>query len=653
MTEQATSARGADLRNKQNNTAVENRDAVLEFQLTPDKMAAFVSSYTPAEGEGTPLSLEFMKSELERSGINGELDHDGAMFALKRAGEGKSIINVALVRAIYPQNAIDGQIITDADLNFPVMPDMEFGTLSEAIPASCGRNLDGDEIPAEETHTPKPLALADADNRNCTLDAESRKLVADIYGLVKIQDQQVMVEPLIKVSADMMKVSARLYAHDCFGVRYDLGALEPALEAMEISRPLQHVAGQTAIKKARETGVAQEAVIATGTEPVPGRDGYFEYDREEATSCSIGTTGEDDRVDFKDRGVHPMVSPGDIIGKIHPPVEGKAGEDVYGRLTPPPGGNPLEIKTGAHVAPMPDGITYKATATGIVHFQDNTLAVKDVLETKGDVDYSTGNIKLEKGSVHVNGSIREGFTVEVPAHVVVKDSIEGANVTAGGDIEIKGGLVMSGKGLAKAKGTITAQFASNARIECGDEIIIKHEMSNCMIRCKGPVSALGGKGIIQGGIVSSEVSIEANEIGSEIGVKTVVGISAKQKINKELIKERDALRARLMKINSAIGQGDDETILKSTPAAKQEQMKQILVLRGRIKLKLKEIRKQLSKELHDYYKSLEQLSIRVHRKIHPGVEIKIGGKTVQISKPTPRMKFRFDADERTIVAAKF
>ncbi|WP_321400693.1 FapA family protein [Maridesulfovibrio sp.] len=650
MTEQDNSSQKTKLRNMEKRTAPEDRNATLEFKLTHDKMAAFISAYTPAEGNGSTLSLELMKAELERSGIRGELDHDGAMFALKRSAEGKSIINVALVRALYPQNAVDGQIITDADLNFPVLPGMEFGRLSEAVPASPGKNLYGEEIPAEDTHTPTPLDLAP--DSNCSLDAETGKLTAKTYGLVRITDHQVSIEPLIIISSDMMSVKTRLYPYDCFSMRYDLGAMEKVLEGMGITRPLQHVVGQTAIKKARETGEVQEAVIVTGTEPIPGQDGYFEYAREDKAATSIGTTGEDDRVDFKDRGVHPMVGPGDVIGKIHPPVEGKSGEDVYGRLTPPPGGNPLEIKTGAHVAPMPDGITYKATSTGIVHFQDNTLAVKDVLETKGDVDYSTGNIKLEKGSVHVNGSIREGFTVEAPAHVVVADSIEGSKVTAGGDVEVKGGLVMAGKGVVKAAGIITAQFASNAHIECGDEIIIKHEISNCLIRCKGPVSALGGKGIIQGGVVTSEVSIEANEIGSEIGVKTVVGITAKQKPNTKLSQERDALRARLLKINSAIGQGDDESIIKGTPPAKLEQMKQILMLRGRIKIKLKEIRKQLSKELNDYYKSLERLSIRVHRKIHPGVEIKIGGKTVQISKPTARMKFRFDADERTIIATK-
>ncbi len=649
MAEQS-STRSADLRNVKA-TQIDSRDTVLEFKLTPDKMAAFVSAYTPAKGNGKKLSLELMKSELKRSGIGGELDHDGAMFALKRASEDKSIINVALVRGLYAQDSEDGQIITDADLNFPVMPGTEFGTLSEAIPASAGRNLAGEEITPQDTGKPTPLTLAEG--CNCTLEVRSGKLTSKIYGLVRVLDHEIVVEPLIRISDDMMKVSARLYPHDCFGLKYELSALEPALEAMEISRPLQHVTGQTAIKKARETGTAQEVVIVTGTEPVPGKNGYFEYAREETVSSSIGTTGEDDRVDFKDRGVHPMVGPGDIIGKIHPPVEGKAGEDVYGRLTPPPGGNPLEIKTGAHVAPLHDGITYKATAIGIVHFQDNTLAVKDVLETKGDVDYSTGNIKLEKGSVHVNGSIRDGFTVNAPAHVVVKDSIEGADVTAGGDLEVKGGLVMSGKGLIKAGGVITAQFASNARIECGDEIIIKHEMSNCLVRCKGPVSALGGKGIIQGGVVSSDVSIEANEIGSEIGVKTVIGISAKQPINRKLVAERDQLRERLLKINETVGQGDDSSIMQSTSKGKQEQMEQILLLRNRIKLKLKEIRKQLMTDQTDYYKSLEQLSIRVHRKIHPGVEIKIGGKTVQIKETTPKMKFRFDAEERTIIAAKF
>ncbi|CCO22812.1 DUF342 domain-containing protein [Maridesulfovibrio hydrothermalis] len=651
MAETPSSVRSAELRNIKVDTGVNNRDATLEFKITPDKMAAFISAYTPAEGSGKPLSLELMASELKRSGFEGKLDHDGAMFALKRAGEGKSIVNVALVRGSYPQDAIDGQILTDADLKFPVFPGMKFGVLSDAIPSATGTNLVGDEIPATDTHI--PLALTVSPNGGCKLDRNSGTLISERYGLVQIENREISIQPLIKVSPDDMKVTAIIYPHDCHGMKYDLLSLEPALESMGISRPLQHVAGQAAIQAARDRKTPQKAVIVRGTEPVPGRDGRFEYANESLVATSIGTTGEDDRVDFKDRGVHPMVGPGDIIGKIHPPIEGKAGEDVYGRLTPPPGGNTFEIKPGDHVAPMPDGITYKATSTGIVHLENGELSIKDVLTTKGDIDYSTGNIKLEKGSVHVSGSIRDGFAVDVPDHIVVKDSIEGATVIAGGDIEVKGGLVMGGKGSIKAGKTVTAQFAANAHIECGDELIVAHEISNCLVRCKGPITAHGGKGVIQGGIITSNVGIEANELGSEIGVKTVISIAAKQTVNRDLVKERDELRARLLKINQAIGQGSNEAILESTSPAKRGQMEQILMLRGRIKIKLREIRKKLSQELEDYYRSLELLSIRVHRKVHPGVEIKIGGKTVLIGKPVSRIKFRFDADERTIIAVKF
>ncbi|WP_432738375.1 DUF342 domain-containing protein [Maridesulfovibrio sp. FT414] len=650
MAEQSSPARGAELRSSHSEQKVESRDAVLDFKVTPDKMAAFISSYTPAQGDGAQLSIALMEKELKRAGYEGQLDLDGANFALKRAQEGKSIVNVALVRATYPHESRDGMIITDADLNFPVLPGMEFGRLSSAVQPSPGKNLVGEEVAPTDTHTPKNLQVAAGGG--CKHDLDTGALIAEHYGLVRIEQDTIFVESLIKVSPDAMKVSTRIFPHDCFGMKYDLACIEPALARMEINRPLQHVACQTAIKTARETNTTQEAVIVLGTEPVPGKDGRFEYSRKE-TQKTVGTTDDEDRIDFKDRGVHPMVGPGDIIGKIHPPVEGRAGEDVYGRLTPPPGGKPFEVKPGVGVAPMADGITYSATTTGIVTLDDGVLAVTDVLVTKGDVDYSTGNIILEKGSVHVSGSIREGFTVEAPEHIVVNESIEGATIIAGGDIEVKGGLVMAGKGSIKAANTITAQFASNARIECGDELIITNEISNCFVHARGPVTAHGSRGIIQGGAIMSNVGIEAKELGSEIGVRTIVGISSKQIVNRELVKERDELRARLMKINEVVGQGSNEAILETTPAAKREKMQQILILRGRTKIKLREIRAQLAAELNEYYKSLEILSIRVHRRVYPGVEIKIGGKTVQIAKQISRIKFRFDAEERNIIAVKF
>ncbi len=647
MADQESPIRGSELRSSSTAEEEESHDAQLEFSITSDQMAAFISDYTPARGSGAPLSLKLMEKELARAGYKGQLDPDGAKFALQRASEGKSILNVALVRGTYPQEPENGTISGDADFQFPVLPGMIFGTLIPPVKASNGANLLGEIIPTTKTIIPEGLTVAVGGG--CSHDKEINALVSETYGLVQIRENQIYVDPLIHVSKDTMQVRATLFPHDCFGATITLQRIEPALKSLGISRPILLVAGETALKTARETGVAQETVIAKGTEPIAGKDGWFEYAREETKS--IGTSLENDRIDFKERGTHPMVSPGEIIGKIHPPEEGIAGEDVYGRKTPPPGGKSFEVKPGLHVAPMPDGITYKALATGMVTLEKGELSVVDVLETKGDVDYSTGNIRLEKGSAHITGSIREGFAVEVPGHILVKESIEGAEVNAGGDIDVGGGIIMAGKGHLKAGNNITAQFAANSRIDCGDSLTIAHELSNCLVRCKGPITATSGKGVIQGGSIASATGIEANELGSEIGVSTVLSIISRPPINKKLVKERENLRERLMKINAALGQDSDEDILARTPADKMQQMEKILILRAQIKRKLKAVRSKLSNDLADYYQSLERLSIRVKRTVYPGVQIKIGDKALTVTQPLNRIKFHFDSASRTIVAA--
>ncbi|WP_291325085.1 FapA family protein [Desulfovibrio sp. UCD-KL4C] len=646
MADQESPIRGSALRSSSTAKEDESHDAHLEFSTTSDQMAAFISSYTPARGNGAPLSLELMEKGLELAGYKGQLDPDGAKFALQRASEGKSILNVALVRGTYPQEPENGTISGDADFQFPVLPDMVFGTLLPPVKASNGANLLGEVIPTEKTDTPEGLAVAV--DGGCSYDKESNALISDTYGLVQIKENQIYVAPLIHVSKNSMQVRATLFPHDCFGSNITLQKIEPALQALGISRPILLVAGETALRTARETGIAKETVIAKGTEPIAGKNGWFEYAKEETKS--IGTSLENDRIDFKERGTHPMVNPGEIIGKIHPPEEGIAGEDVYGRQTPPPGGQSLEIKPGLHVAPMPDGITYKALATGMVTLEKGELSVIDVLETEGDVDYSTGNIRLEKGSAHITGSIRQGFVVNVPGHILVKDSIEGAEVSAGGDIEISGGIIMAGKGHLKAGNNITAQFAANSRIDCGDSLTIAHELSNCLVRCKGTITATTGKGVIQGGSIASATGIEANELGSEIGVSTVLSIISRAPSNQVLVKERENLRERLMKINAVLGQDSDEDILARTPPDKMQQIEKILILRAQIKRKLKAVRSKLSNDLADYYESLERLSIRVKRTVYPGVQIKIGDKSLTVTKPLNRVKFHFDSASRTIVA---
>lgn len=622
-------------------------DASLEFRLTEDHMAAFISAYYPPSDGGSPLTIEIMKRELDRAGYGGQLDIDAANFALKRLKEGKSIINVALIRGHYPHEPEDSEILTDANLKHPVVPGLVFGKLRPPQKSKPGKTIDGEII--DPVSSKQPSLLKISSKSGCSLDKDSGELKAERYGLVKVHEGEIFIEPLITVSENLMAVTATFYGFDCFGSHISLRQIESGLREMGISRPVQHIVGETALKKARETKTPQEAVIVKGTEPQPGKDGWFEYARDDINT--VGTEVQGDRVDYRERGVHPMVTPGEIIGKIHPPVEGKPGEDVYGKMTPPPGGNPLLITPGDSVEPLPDGVTYKATATGVVDLKHNVLSVCDILVTDGDVDYSTGNIRLESGSVQVTGNVREGFAVEVPDHVLVKHSIEGSNITAGKDIEVAGGIVMNDKGLVKAGGSVTAHFASNAHIECGGDLIIASDISNSTIRARGIVLATSGKGVVQGGTITTLKGVEVNELGSDIGVKTVVSIISSPPNNEKLITEREELRNNLLKINQSIGEDSDDIILASTPEDKKEMMNKILLMRAQTRMKLKDVRRRITSELSVYYNQLENMSVKVRRVAYPGIVIRIGGKTLQLSKPVNRVRFYFDATKKEILAA--
>jgi hypothetical protein len=618
----------------------------IEFALTDDRMAAYISAYEIKPGEEELLSVEIMKRELKKAGYDGKLDLDAANFAIKRLKEGKSILNVALVRGEYPQEPENGRIFSQGNLKYPVVPGLVFGKLIPATKGRPGKTIDGEVITPKSDLKPTPLTITEASG--CTLEKETGELRSRRYGLVKIKDNTIVVEPLIEVAPDYMSITAKFYGFDCFGSHIALRHVEHSLKELNITRPVQHVAGETALKKARETKKPQEAVIVKGTEPIPGKDGWFEYAGEDVNK--VGTVLKGDRVDYRERGVHPMVKPGQIIGKIHPPVEGIAGEDVYGRLTPPPDGSQLKIIPDESVEMLEDGISYKAKATGVVDLKDGVLSVCDILVTKGDVDYSTGNIRLETGSVHVNGNIREGFTVEVPDHILVRQTIEDALVLAGRDIEVSGGIVMGGRGQVKCKGCITAHFAANAHIECAGDLSIKSELSNSKVRAKGMVLAVSGKGVIQGGSIASYTGVEANEIGSDIGVKTVVSIISEPPDTKHLVEKREALRGSLLKINKSIGEEPDDIILAATAEDKKEMMQQVLLVRAQTKMKLKNIRRSLSAELSAYFNALEKRSIKVRRVAYPGLVIRIGGKSLQLEKPLNRVRFYFDATKKEIVA---
>jgi len=84
-----------------------------------------------------------------------------------------------------------------------------------------------------------------------------------------------------------------------------------------------------------------------------------------------------------------------------------------------------------------------ALKDGAVHYVDGSIAVYDVLEINGDVDFNTGNIDFN-GYVNIKGTVEDNFSVKAEKDIEIGGvyGIGGVKLieSTGGSIYIRGGV---------------------------------------------------------------------------------------------------------------------------------------------------------------------------------------------------------------------
>ncbi|MBN2139659.1 MAG: DUF342 domain-containing protein [Desulfovibrionaceae bacterium] len=348
--------------------------------------------------------------------------------------------------------------------------------------------------------------------------------------------------------------------------------------------------------------------------------------------------------------MHPSAKAGELIVRIIPPTLGEAGVDVFGKTIPPHAGRAVTLKAGENVEELEAGALFRATDSGLVLIEKGLVSVTQCLTIKGDVGLSTGNVRTDTGSIRVMGSVQTGSSVDSSKHLVVGEVVESADVTAGGDIEVAGGIMMPDGGLIKAEGTVRAQFAVNANIEAGGDVIFAHEANHCLIRAKGRIVALKGRGIVQGGCLVCGKGMEVNELGSELGVTTTVVVESGGGIDDSL--EREKLNARRVvdRIDQVLGKAPATTILEHTPAARRKEVAKALLLRSRAVTRIKALDKLILEGIKKASGEVSRVRIKVLRRLHPGVVVKFAGKTLAVEAGRERCQIRWDeTQDRPII----
>ncbi len=499
-------------------------------------------------------------------------------------------------------------------------------------------------IAAESEEAARARAASDLDAEASQIEVTER---ADGQFLARLQKAD--AEVAVQVSEDRSEASIAEYAPP-------IGAGSPLSEeilcagleeAGVVVEPL-HDAIQEAVARAAEDEDPSGLVLARSTPPRDGADGRIEFAVE--TQQHVGSVEADGRVDYRERDTVHSVTAGQVLVYLIPPEPGTPGRDVLGHSLAAQEGDPCSVQAGENVELTEDGSAFRATTAGMVVLDGEALSVTDVYEINGDVDFSTGNIRMDQGSVRIKGAVRAGFSVIASKDIVVGEAVENATVEAGGDIEVRRGIVMRDEGSLKAGGNVSAHFAKNARIAAGGDIEIDNDITHCELTAGGRVIATKGKGRIQGGAIHCGDGVEANVIGSDAGVLTTVTVGLQSENYEELAAEKERLGQTITKIDNTLGTEDARTILSRTPPPKRTAVATLLKNRIAARDRLKEI-EDILRQIEESARQAARARVKARRTIHPGTTITIAGCRFRVEHPLNASQAYYDAASGSIQTA--
>ena len=350
---------------------------------------------------------------------------------------------------------------------------------------------------------------------------------------------------------------------------------------------------------------------------------------------------EDGTADYRNLGDIFSVTLGDPLLRRIPPSRGFPGCNLAGRELPATDGCEVpfaENLTGV-ACDLHDCDLMIAAISGLPVLVPRGVVVEPVLRLKR-VDLSTGNLNF-KGSLEIAGDVSEGMEVSATEQILVGGVVEAARVRAGGDIEVRGGVIGHGhlpqQDAAEPKmaqlgagGSVTVQFAENALISAAGEILVKElamlsELtSGSSIRVGEPG---GRKGHIIGGVSRAVSLVHAAVLGSCAGVPTVIEVGVDPALNRKLecVQEALAEKTRLMEELAKT-----LSYLKEHPGSMEPGLAQ---LKERVYQKYQGEVAELTGEKKRLQKRMEikaQARVEVEREAFLGTQIRIGGQTLQV-----------------------
>ena len=286
----------------------------------------------------------------------------------------------------------------------------------------------------------------------------------------------------------------------------------------------------------------KDQILAQGKAPVPPVDESIKWEKD--FSClGFVVDVENGESDFSNLGIQSMVRKNQVLARVSLPVTGREGCDVFGN--PIPVRAPLPLYPGIHPGPnirvveKNNELEFISTIKGSLRWASGVLAVDEVRIIYGNIGPRDDHLTYP-GTIVIQGGVCSGSKISAGGSLEIQGALESATIRAGGHLMVGGGITGSEGRDIKVKGGVITTYISEARIEAGENIVIRNEIVQSMIKTRGSVVVpvgrlLGGKVMALGGIVTAQA-------GSEAHVPTELVVAEDYMLGKRLAPKEEELK---------------------------------------------------------------------------------------------------------------
>ncbi len=582
---------------------------------TEDKLKAFmeITCTVPEEKYTSEDIIEILKQQGINIGIKGNLINN-ALNSLTKSSDrtGRFLVAEALFSDDFQKSIYDINFNKDS-------PFVEEGDLLLRINTQYNTNI-GIDIYGNQIKNLSPDKTSVIAGKNVA-ETKEHEFYSSVSGRVFFENNILSVEKILSITTSSNNMEAHLTYTGTEKLTSEM--IHQELRNNKIIFGIDEHAIDYIVSSFNKTGSPiKDFLIARGSLAKEGINGKIELSFDTKKGPRF-VEKKDGSIDLRETNIIQNVSEGDKIASIIPPVEPVPGKDVFGKTISPPKVKKAYLRPGKNVRVSEDGLHFFSETNGRPLYEIDSISVSEVFEVSGNLDLSVGNIDFN-GVVEISGDVEDGFKVKSSKDIHIKGLVGASDIEAGGDIVIEGGCNGKTKSTIICSGNFETKYLNDCRIRCRGDVTVRNEIVSSEIAALGKISARIGS--VRGGSLMAKKGIEALDIGSDMGVKTVLipggdyELNEKCKIIDSSVVEKNKEIADISK--RILPLLKDKELISKLPEDQKAKLKDTLKHLNKLREE-KDALNNTKKELIEESGKDSVAEVIGHRYIYPGVILKI------------------------------